>query len=107
MKSEGVAYTAGVFPFSANGRARAHGDSVGVVKVLADKETDRVLGVHMIGPGCSELISQAVIAMEFGASSEDIGLTVFAHPTLSETFHEAAMDARGNAIHIARKRSRK
>jgi dihydrolipoamide dehydrogenase len=107
LKSEGVAYTAGVFPFSANGRARAHGDSVGVVKVLADKETDRVLGVHMIGPGCSELISQAVIAMEFGASSEDIGLTVFAHPTLSETFHEAAMDARGNAIHIARKRSRK
>jgi len=107
LKSEGVEYTAGMFPFAANGRARAHGDSVGMVKVLADRKTDRVLGVHMIGPGCSELIAQAVIAMEFGASSEDIGLTVFAHPTLSEAFHEAAMDARGNAIHIARKRSRK
>jgi dihydrolipoamide dehydrogenase len=107
LKAEGVEYRAGIFPFAANGRARAHGDSNGMVKILADGKTDRVLGVHMIGPGCSELIAEAVVAMEFGASSEDIGLTVFAHPTLSETLHEAALDAHGNAIHIARKRSRK
>ena len=107
LKSEGIDYKVGTFPFAANGRARAHGDSTGLVKVLADNKTDRVLGVHMIGPGCSELIEQAVIAMEFGASSEDIGMTVFAHPTLSEAFHEAALDTRGNAIHIARRRSRK
>lgn len=104
LKAEGVAYTSGTFPFAANGRSRAHGGSVGMVKLLADRKTDRILGVHMIGPGCSELIAQAVIAMEFGASSEDVGLTVFAHPTLSEAFHEAALDARGNAIHIAGRR---
>jgi len=107
LKAEGVEYRSGIFPFAANGRARAHGESSGMIKVLADNNTDRVLGVHMIGPGCSELIAQAVIAMEFGASSEDLGLTIFAHPTLSEALREAALDVRANAIHIAKKRSKK
>jgi dihydrolipoamide dehydrogenase len=75
-----------------------------MVKVLADAVTDRVLGVHMVGPACSELIAEAVIAMEFGASSEDIGLTTFAHPSLSEVFHEAALDVNGLAIHTAKKK---
>jgi len=103
LKAEGVDYKSGVFPFAANGRARAHGNSAGLVKVLADADTDRVLGVHMLGTACSELIAEAVIAMEFGASSEDLALTMFAHPSLSEAFHEAALDVNGMAIHIAKK----
>jgi dihydrolipoamide dehydrogenase len=101
LKAVGVDYRAGVFPFAVNGRARAHGDSAGMIKVLADAKTDRILGVHMFGPQCSELLATAVVAMEFGASSEDIGLTMFAHPTLSEVFHEAALAVYGRAIHIA------
>jgi dihydrolipoamide dehydrogenase len=104
LKAQGHAYRVGSFPFAANGRAWAHGDASGFIKILADAETDRILGVHMIGPYCSELIANAVVAMEFGASSEDIGLTMFAHPTLSEAFHEAALSVLGRAIHIARKR---
>ncbi len=104
LKTEGIDYNTGIFPFAASGRARALGDTSGMVKVLADAKTDRVLGVHMIGPHCSELVAQAVIAMEFGTSSEDLAVTMFAHPTLSEAVHEAALDVRGNAIHIARKR---
>ena len=76
-----------------------------MVKVLSDAATDRVLGVHIIGPQASELIGQAVMAMEFEASSEDIARTVFAHPTLSEAIHEAALAVDGRALHIARKRS--
>ncbi|MDH5191436.1 MAG: dihydrolipoyl dehydrogenase [Gammaproteobacteria bacterium] len=104
LKTEGIEYKTGMFPFAASGRARALGDTSGMVKVLADAKTDRVLGVHMIGPHCSELVAQAVIAMEFGASSEDLAVTMFAHPTLSEAVHEAALDVSNSAIHIARKR---
>ena len=75
------------------------GQPTGLVKILADAKTDRVLGVHMTGPQCSELIGQAVMAMELGASSEDIALTIFAHPTLSEAFHEAALSVDNRAIH--------
>ncbi len=102
LKAVGAEYRAGVFPFAVNGRARAHGDTDGLIKVLADAKTDRILGVHMIGPQCSELLATAVVAMEFGASSEDIGLTMFAHPTLSEVFHEAALSVYGRAIHVAK-----
>lgn len=103
LKSTGVEYRAGNFPFSASGRAKASGETAGMVKVLADAETDRILGVHMIGSHCSELISQVGIAMEFGASSEDICMTMFAHPTLSEAFHEAALAVGGRAIHLLKK----
>ena len=91
LKASGVAYRAGSFPFMANGRARAFGDTTGFVKMLADAKTDRILGVHVIGPFASELISEAVVAMEFGASSEDIARICHAHPTLSEATKEAAL----------------
>lgn len=104
LKTRGEAYRVGVFPFAASGRAMAANDSRGLIKVLAHQDTDRILGVHMVGAHVSEMIAQAVIAMEFGASSEDIGLTMFAHPTLSEGFHEAALAARGQAIHIAQRK---
>ncbi|TDY03914.1 dihydrolipoyl dehydrogenase [Thiohalophilus thiocyanatoxydans] len=107
LKEAGIDYTSGQFPFSANGRARAAGETDGLIKVLADAHTDRVLGVHMIGPGCSELIGQAVIARAFGASSEDLALTMFAHPTLSETLHEAMLDVAGRAIHRAPSRKKR
>ena len=104
LKAEDVPYRAGVFPFAANGRARALGETAGFVKILTHAETDRVLGVHVMGPQASELIACATVAMEFGASSEDLALTVFAHPTLSESLHEAALDVEGEAIHIAKMR---
>jgi dihydrolipoamide dehydrogenase len=107
LKAEGVEYKTGQFPFTASGRARASGETDGLIKVLADARTDRILGVHMIGAHCSELISEAVIAREFGASSEDLALTVFAHPTLSESLHEAALAVADRAIHIAPPRKRK
>ncbi len=107
LKASGRAFRSGVFPFAVNGRARAHGDTAGMIKVLADAGTDRILGVHMLGPQCSELIATAVVAMEFGASSEDIGLTMFAHPTLAEAFHEAALGVYGRAIHVAKGKSAK
>jgi dihydrolipoamide dehydrogenase len=91
LKSAGVAYRAGTFPFMANGRARALGDTTGLVKFLADAKTDRILGVHIVGPMASELISEAVVAMEFGASSEDIARICHAHPSLSEATKEAAL----------------
>ena len=91
LKAAGVEYRAGQFPFMVNGRARAIGETAGFVKMLADAKTDRVLGVHMIGPYASELIAEAVVAMEFGAASEDIARIVHAHPTLSEALHEAAL----------------
>lgn len=100
LKEAGVAYNVGAFPFSANSRARATGDSDGTVKVLADKETDRILGVHIIGPNAGEMIGEAVLAMEYGASSEDIARTVHAHPTLSEALKEACMAASGSPIHF-------
>ena len=91
LKADGIAYRAGTFPFAANGRARALGDTTGLVKFLADAKTDRILGVHIIGPMASELISEAVVAMEFGASSEDIARICHAHPSLSEAMKEAAL----------------
>jgi dihydrolipoamide dehydrogenase len=91
LKSEGIACKAGQFPFMANGRARALGDTSGFVKILADEKTDRVLGVHIIGPMASELIAEAVMAMEFRAASEDIALICHAHPSLSEAMKEAAL----------------
>lgn len=103
LKSSGTAYRSGVFPFAACGRARALGDTTGFVKLLSDADSDRILGVHIIGPQASELIAEAVVAMELGGSAEDLALTVFAHPTLSEAVHEAALAAHGRALHIARR----
>lgn len=100
LKTAGVKYSKGVFPFSANSRARAIGDSDGMVKVLADKETDRILGVHIVGPNAGELIAEAVLAMEYGASSEDIARTCHAHPTLSEALKEACMATYDKPIHF-------
>jgi dihydrolipoamide dehydrogenase len=91
LKAEGRAYKAGTFPFMANGRARALGDTTGMVKFLADATTDEILGVHIVGPMASELISEAVVAMEFKASSEDIARICHAHPSLSEATKEAAL----------------
>ncbi|WP_374640506.1 dihydrolipoyl dehydrogenase [Hydrogenophaga sp.] len=91
LKAEGVAYKAGQFPFLANGRARALGDTTGFVKILADAKTDEILGVHIIGPMASELIAEAVMAMEFKASAEDIARICHAHPSLSESTKEAAL----------------
>lgn len=96
----GVEYRKGTFPFMANGRARALGQTQGKVKVLADAVTDRVLGVHIIGPRAGDLIAEAVAAMTFGASSEDIARTVHAHPTLAEVVKEAALAVSGRALHI-------
>jgi len=100
LKSAGTDYVIGSFPFAASGRAKAMGETRGLVKVLSDAVSDRILGVHIMGPQASELIAQAKLAMDLGASSEDVGLTVFAHPTLSEAFHEAALAVNGDAIHI-------
>jgi len=91
LKADGVAYKAGTFPFLANGRARALGDTTGMVKMLADATTDEILGVHIVGPMASELIAECVVAMEFRASSEDIARVCHAHPTLSESTKEAAL----------------
>lgn len=98
LKKEGVAYKAGVFPFLANGRARALGDTSGMVKFLADAKTDEILGVHIVGPVASELIAEAVVAMEFRASSEDIARICHAHPSLSEATKEAALAVEGRAL---------
>ena len=100
LKTAGIQYKAGQFPFMANGRARALGETGGFVKVLADANTDRILGVHMIGPYVSEMIAEAVVAMEFAASSEDIARIVHAHPSLSEVLHEAALGVDKRALHI-------
>ncbi|HEY4137559.1 MAG TPA: FAD-dependent oxidoreductase, partial [Casimicrobiaceae bacterium] len=91
LRAAGVDYRSGTFPFSANGRARALGETAGFVKMLADARTDRILGMHVIGPFASELIAEGVVAMEFGASSEDIARICHAHPSLSEATREAAL----------------
>lgn len=100
VKASGRAYKTGKFPFSANGRARTSGDTSGFVKFIADANTDELLGAHMIGPNVSELIAEVVLAFEYRGSSEDIGVTVHAHPTLSETTKEAALAVLGRALHI-------
>lgn len=106
LKEEGVEYKTGSFPFSANGRALANNAPEGMAKVIADANTDRILGVHILSQHAGELIAQAVIAMEFGASAEDIGLICFAHPTTSEAIHEAALAVDGHAIHMANRKKR-
>jgi dihydrolipoamide dehydrogenase len=100
LKAEGVAYKVGKIPFAANGRALGMGDTSGFVKMLADATTDRILGVHIIGASASELISEAVVAMEFGAASEDLARICHAHPTLSEAVHEAALACDKRALHF-------
>lgn len=100
LKAEGTTYTIGKFPFSANARARAMQATDGFVKILADKATDRVLGVHIVGFGAGELIHEAAVLMEFGGSSEDLGRTCHAHPTMSEAVREAALATFAKPIHI-------
>ena len=100
LKAAGVGFRAGTFPFMANGRARALGDTTGMVKILADASTDRILGVHIIGPMASELIAEAVVAMEFSASAEDIALICHAHPSLSEAVKEAALAVDKRALNL-------
>ena len=100
VRAEGIEYRTGSFPFMANGRARALGDTTGFVKFIADKHTDRILGVHIIGPMASELIAEAVVAMEFGASSEDIAMICHAHPSLSEAMKEAALAVDGRTLNL-------
>jgi dihydrolipoamide dehydrogenase len=100
LKAATVRYRTGKFPFTANPRARTNGYTEGFVKILAESETDRVLGVHIIGPDAGTMIAEAVLAKEFGASAEDIARTCHAHPTLSEALKEAALAADGRAIHI-------
>jgi len=100
VKESGREYRAGKFPFSANGRARSMGESSGFVKFVADARTDELLGCHMIGPNTSEMIAEIVLAFEYRASADDIGMTVHAHPTLSEVTKEAALATLGRALHI-------
>jgi dihydrolipoamide dehydrogenase len=106
LTADGVEYKIGVFPFAASGRALAANDSEGMVKLIAHAETDRILGCHILGPSAADLVQQVVIAMEFGSSAEDLALTVFGHPTLSEALHEAALAVNGQAIHIANRKKR-
>ncbi|NNC82200.1 MAG: dihydrolipoyl dehydrogenase [Flavobacteriales bacterium] len=101
LKEKGIAYKKGSFPFKASGRARASMDTDGLIKVLADEKTDEILGVHMIGPRAADMIAEAVVAMEFRASAEDIARMSHAHPTYTESFREAALAATGDrALHI-------
>jgi dihydrolipoamide dehydrogenase len=100
LKAAGVEYRKGKFPFLANGRAKAIGSTEGQVKILADKHTDRVLGVHILGPHAGDLIAECAAAMEFGATAEDVARTCHAHPTLSEAVKEAALAVDGRALHF-------
>ncbi|MEM7169273.1 MAG: dihydrolipoyl dehydrogenase [Pseudomonadota bacterium] len=100
LKEEGIEYSVGKFPFTANSRARANADTDGMVKILADKATDKVLGVHILGPLAGDLLAEAVIAMEFGACAEDIARTCHSHPGMGEAVKEAALAVAGRAIHI-------
>jgi dihydrolipoamide dehydrogenase len=100
LKAAGIDYSVGKFPFSANGRAKAMRHTDGFVKVLADKATDRVLGVHIVGTGAGEMIHEAAVLMEFGGSAEDLARTCHAHPTMSEAVKEAAMAVDKRAIHM-------
>jgi len=100
LKAAGIAYNVGKFPFTANGRAKVNRTTDGFVKILADAKTDKVLGVHIIGAEAGNLIHEAVIAMEFGGSSEDIARSCHAHPTLAEAVKEAALAVEKRAIHM-------
>ena len=107
LKASGENYRVGNFPMAASGRAMANNETNGLIKVIADGSTDRVLGVHMICDHASELIAEAVIGMEFETSAEDLGLTMFAHPTISEGLHEAALAVSGRAVHVANRKRKK
>lgn len=100
LKAEGVPYKSGVFPFTANSRARCNGDIRGITKILAHSQSDAILGVHIIGPDAGTMIPEAVVAMEFGGSAEDVARTVHAHPTLPESLKEAALLIQGHGLHI-------
>ena len=100
LKEAGIEYNKGKFPFAANSRARSNNDYDGMVKILADKKTDKILGVHIIGPNAGEMISEGVLAMEYGAAAEDISRTCHAHPTFSEAVKEAAMACHDKPIHF-------
>jgi dihydrolipoamide dehydrogenase len=104
LKNDNIEYKVGKFPFAASGRALVVDQSIGFVKLIADAKTDTILGVHVFGPSAAEIVQQALISMEFGASSEDLGLTIFSHPTVSEALHEAALSVSNQAIHIGNKR---
>ena len=107
LKAEGEPYEVGTFPFLAIGRAVAADQPEGMVKMIAHAETDRILGCHIVGPSASDLIQEVAIAMEFGASAEDIGMTVFGHPTFSEAVKEAALAVAGHAIHMPNRKRKK
>ncbi|MGV6807437.1 MAG: dihydrolipoyl dehydrogenase [bacterium] len=106
VKRTGEPYNVGTFPFMASGRALAADEQDGLVKIIAHAKTDRILGCHIVGPSAADLVQQVAIAMEFGSTAEDIGLTVFGHPTLSEAVHEAALAVNGNAIHIPNRKKK-
>ncbi|MGH1373702.1 MAG: dihydrolipoyl dehydrogenase [Cellvibrionaceae bacterium] len=107
VKADGEDYNVGTFPFVAVGRAVAADEADGMVKMIADAKTDRVLGCHIVGPNASDLVQQVAIAMEFGTTAEDIGMTVFGHPTFSEAVKEAALAVNGHAIHMPNRKKRK
>jgi len=107
VKAAGTEYNVGTFPFLAIGRAVAADQQDGMVKMISDANTDRVLGCHIVGPNASDLVQQVAIAMEFGSTSEDIGMTVFGHPTFSEAVKEAALAVNGHAIHMPNRKKRK
>ena len=100
LKAAGIAYAVGKFPFLANGRAKVNRTTDGFVKVLADAQSDRILGVHIIGTHAGELIAEACVIMEFGGSAEDLARTCHAHPTMSEAVKEAALAVAKRAIHV-------
>ena len=100
LEEKGIQFKIGKFPFAASGRALAIDQSVGFVKILSEAKSDTILGVHVFGPSAGEIVQQALISMEFGASSEDLGMTMFSHPTVSEALHEAALSVNNEAIHI-------
>lgn len=100
LKKEKIDYITGTFPFAANGRALTSGESTGFVKIISDKGTDKILGVHVFGPSAADIVQQAIIAMNFGSTAEQLGSTIFSHPTVSEALHEAALAVNRKAIHI-------
>ncbi|GKW47835.1 dihydrolipoyl dehydrogenase [Halomonas sp. NCCP-2165] len=106
-KAQGIEVKTGAFPFAASGRAMANNATEGQAKIITDAETDRILGMHIVGQHAGEMIAQGVIAMEFGSSAEDLALTCYAHPTMSEAVHEAALAVEGHAIHMANRKKRK
>ena len=106
VKASGEPYNVGTFPFVACGRALAADEPDGMVKMIAHADTDRILGCHIVGPSAADLVQQVAVAMEFGSTAEDIGLTVFGHPTLSEAVHEAALAVHGHAIHMPNRKKR-